>query len=118
MELHFPLAGSWRPFRLAALAPIRNYRLLCDAFLVCGSRDLGGLSTDVPLQIKHHYERATRLHRIELFHAKRSLGFLPLPEAQLTGEALLQGEKIKARISWYAPNAPFWEKIRVRLNVV
>ncbi len=113
--LSFPFA--WRMFRWSdRAAALQNRRLLCESYLVTGQRDVVGLKPELPLQLRHSYDKTTGIHRFALYQKRRLVGYLPLPEAQKLAENKISGHRLFARISWYAPEAPFWEKIKVRIS--
>lgn len=117
MEALLSLPFAWRWMRWGEkTAAAKNGRLLCETFLVVGQRDLSGLKSQQQLKLKHNFDKATGLHRFSLYHKRQLLGYLPLPDAQKLAANQLSGHKLSARISWYAPDAPYWEKLKVRIS--
>lgn len=119
MDALLSLPFAWRWMRWGEKTEVlKNGRLLCETFLVVGQRDLSGLYSQQNLRLKHSFDKTTGIHRFGVYHKKRLLGYLPLPEAQKLAENHLSGHQLAARISWYAPDAPYWEKLKVRISAL
>jgi len=117
MEALLSQPFAWRWSRWAEkTAVVKNGTLLCESFLVVGQRELSGLAPQQKLDLKHSFDKSTGIHRFSVYHKRRLLGFLPLPEAQKLAEDQLSGHRLNVRISWYAPDAPYWEKLKVRIS--
>jgi hypothetical protein len=119
MEALLSLPFAWRWMRWGEKSTTaKNGRLLCESFLVVGQRDLSGLQSQQNLRLKHSFDKSTGIHRFSVYHKRRLLGYLPLPEAQKLAENQSNGHQLQARICWYAPDAPYWEKLKVRISAI
>lgn len=77
----FPSFGRWIGYAQRPVA--RNLQLLLDTTLVVPARLQGRYQPNKKIRLRYHYDRQLELAQVAVVQGYQTVGYLPLPDAQL-----------------------------------
>jgi hypothetical protein len=110
-----PTLGRWFSYHQRPIA--RNLQLLLDTQLLVPARLQGRYQSHKKTRLRYHYDRQLELAQVAVVQGYQTIGYLPLPDAQLVYSWKEARLCFSFRLLDTEPNELGAEQLRIRITM-